>query len=298
MIRHGWTRAELEEALERRLGSRKNVQSWLSRAAALNATALESNALDEKTIWAEVKVALLDLQRGKCAYCEKPVEWAPDGDFVGKGVTDVEHYRPKGRVEPWAPASERGRYEVRGGRATGYPELAHDLDNYAVACKPCNSDLKHDHFPIAGRLKKRGSTIEAIDESERPYLLFPVGPRADDPTEHLVFDGLLCRPANGGVSRGRVTIDLLRLDDREDLVMGRAFVVFHMFAALELVRLAPSAEERGEAAANVEAYCDDSYPFAATARAFRAQYEGDRVSARDLHARCRDLVRSRDPSLL
>lgn len=137
-----------------------------------------------------VKKRLEELFHGKCAYCESV--------YASQAPVDVEHYRPKGRVEGEADHP-------------GYWWLAAEWTNLLPSCIDCNrrrkqavpvvsSGLaalqqammtgKQDAFPIAGT--RAGH--EADDTlAERAVLLDPT---RDDPEEHLDFwleDG----PASG-----------------------------------------------------------------------------------------------------
>lgn len=98
--------------------------------------------------------------RGRCMYCE---------DSQG---TDIEHFYPKKK----------------------YPKRAFRWDNYLLACSHCNSNLKRERFPLAGR---------------QPALL---NPTADDPFEHLAF-----LPTTGEFAaigpKGQPSIDVFGLND-------------------------------------------------------------------------------------
>lgn len=302
MIHRPWTRAQVEQAIRKRLGT-KAGDRWLAEAAALNQQARKSGKLGKKTIWSRVKPAILDVQTPRCIYCEQPLPYQRDADFHGKGVSDVEHYRPKGRVAKWpSPTTARQRkigYVVRAGRVGGYPELAHDLDNLAVSCKVCNSEEKRDAFPIAGTAGRRGATIAKLQRGEKPLLLFPVGPQADDPAEHLEFVGLRVRARSNGTrsrpSRGRVTIDFFALDDRDDLVKGRAWVVFTMYKALQSTE-SGTAKQRAEARRDVDLFC--AREFASTAMLLRSWFRTNRRAARELFEVSREFFRSGEPMLV
>jgi uncharacterized protein (TIGR02646 family) len=128
-----------------------------------------------------VKARLEELFHGKCAYCES---------FYGSlAPVDVEHYRPKGRVEgePTHP---------------GYWWVAAIWSNLLPSCLDCNRRRKQrtptvsgnltvlyrtmqtgkkDAFPIQGpRASAEGANVAA----EKPLLLDPT---SDDPDDHLAF---------------------------------------------------------------------------------------------------------------
>lgn len=136
-----------------------------------------------------VKLALLDLFHGKCAYCES--------FYASQAPVDVEHYRPKNAVEG------------EGNSHRGYWWLAMAWDNLLPSCIDCNRRRwqslhqvppgllalhlapplengrvklgKEAHFPILGmRAKDEGDSL--ADESA---LL--LDPTRDNPAEHLLF---------------------------------------------------------------------------------------------------------------
>ena len=115
-------------------------------------------------IWRELKWHLFDLFHGKCAYCEHK----PQAGYVG----DVEHYRPKGKVDedPDHP---------------GYYWLAYDETNLLPSCAFCNQNraAKLTHFPVAGEHARDPQSLAA----EAPLLLNPYN-RQVNPFEHLEFN--------------------------------------------------------------------------------------------------------------
>lgn len=65
----------------------------------------------------EVRACLLELFHYKCAYCESRIE-----------KCEVEHYRPKGRVD--------------GSAHPGYYWLAYEWENLYPSCESCNKTFK------------------------------------------------------------------------------------------------------------------------------------------------------------
>lgn len=129
----------------------------------------------------DVKRRLEGLFHGKCAYCES--------FYAALAPVDVEHYRPKGRVEG-DPAHP------------GYWWLAMDWANLLPSCLDCNrrrkqetpiavADLqvlhrtmktgKQDSFPIAGP-RAQPEVSELV--GEQALLLDPT---RDDPEAHLAY---------------------------------------------------------------------------------------------------------------
>lgn len=77
----------------------------------------------------DVRYALNQLFRGKCAYCEAPIQ--------ATQPTDVEHFRPKGRIQecPEHP---------------GYWWLAATWENLLSSCIDCNRRRYHDAQELEG----------------------------------------------------------------------------------------------------------------------------------------------------
>lgn len=75
----------------------------------------------------DVKEALIELFKGKCAYCESK--------FLHVYSGDVEHFRPKGEIEEAIP-----------NKIPGYYWLAADWSNLLLSCRNCNQKLKHQIF--------------------------------------------------------------------------------------------------------------------------------------------------------
>lgn len=112
-------------------------------------------------VWADLKEHLITLFYGKCGYCEAP--------FIAVSFGDVEHYRPKGRVD------EDERHK-------GYYWLAYEPTNYLPACQLCNEPAKRDHFPIRGT--RAYSESDPLD-NEDPLLINPYRDAFEDHLEFL-----------------------------------------------------------------------------------------------------------------
>ncbi len=125
-----------------------------------------------------VKGALERLFRGKCAYCECR--------YQGTQPMDVEHWRPKGRIDEDDPPKH------------GYYWLAANWANLFPSCIDCNRQRrqltgrerregpagKGNRFPLApGSRHARQPGDEA---GEKPLLLDPC---SDHPGDHLLFSG-------------------------------------------------------------------------------------------------------------
>ena len=120
--------------------------------------------------------------------------------------------------------------------------------NYAVACKPCNSGLKKDYFPIAGDYDLNGEDPAEMG-AERPWLFYPIGSGDIDPEEVISFRGIFPRSEHADPNlkqRGLATITFLGLDDvnaRKNLLRDRAWIVVLLHGQLA------KATDQGDAAA-------------------------------------------------
>lgn len=144
-------------------------------------------------IWKALKPFLGKLFHEKCAYCE--------GNYEAGAWTDVEHYRPKNKVD------EDINHK-------GYYWLAYDYHNLLPACNKCNrGGGKLTYFPIEG---KRAYLPGHSLEDEKPLLLNPYNDKNIE--EHITFGikGII----TGKTERGRETIRICNLN-REELQSAR-----------------------------------------------------------------------------
>jgi hypothetical protein len=139
--------------------------------------------------WTKFKSDMAPATFGKCGYCEVNVV------AVDRFKGDVEHYRPKGRVDRLVGKSD-GTVKVESLFTSGYPWLAYSWSNYILTCNPCNSAHKRNFFPLKA---EPAAAPKAGDEAtEDALLLNPFGRK--DPTKHLVFDHLgMVGPRKGSV---------------------------------------------------------------------------------------------------
>ena len=230
MIRHPISSARLNSRI------RRVSPTWSARAAQ-KTQALKSGTLRKTArIWSEIKQVYINLQGSKCAFCEK---WIEDQ----KIEHDIEHFRPKKEVKRWTvPKSLRQEgvhinQPKKGSKPEpGYRLLTYHPQNYAVACKTCNSVMKKSYFPIAGTRQSDAQDPTKMKD-ERPYLIFPIGNFDDDPEDLIEFYGVSPRPKKkDGFKRSRalVTIELFKLDDwkkRKELLRDRAEFIekLHVF---------------------------------------------------------------------
>jgi uncharacterized protein (TIGR02646 family) len=173
------------------------AKSELARVRALGSPS--SDEIGDK--YRVVAEDLWHAQGHKCAYCE---------GLEQRKRNDVEHFRPKGRIDDCA-----------GNTLTpGYWWLAWSWSNLLFSCRNCNqSPAKLDKFPIdPGSVRLKAE--EEPPGQEKAVLLDPY---IDEPMDHIVFrlarfglqDRWTPQPRNGS-TRGKRTIEILLLD-RDDL---------------------------------------------------------------------------------
>lgn len=272
MIHYALDHQALIDAINQELGSQAKQDSWWRRAHADFQRAVQERRF-EKThaYWSEIKGAFIELQHHKCAYCERPMAQGPNRaiDY------DVEHHRPKSQTQAWPDAATVQRlkitYQVGQGRARGYPELAHQPSNYAVACKVCNSPLKADHFPLLGQAHQDSYDIAELNRVEQPAIPLPLGDWGEDPSGFLDFEGFVAVAGSADPAqrlRAQVVIDFFELNLRPDLLLGRAQAIALLHEHLRETQQPVLAHDVAQAQAWLQADLADSAPYAAAARAF------------------------------
>ena len=150
--------------------------------------------------WKKFKSDMAPATFGKCGYCELDVF------TVDRYKGDVEHYRPKGRVDRLVIEAD-GTVKGQPLFASGYYWLAYSWNNYILTCNPCNSAYKRNFFPLNPEPAAPPKTGD--EAAEDPLLLSPFGPK--DPAEHLVFDHLGVVGSRQGSAYGAATITVCGL---------------------------------------------------------------------------------------
>ena len=291
MIRYDVTLDALRGMVERR------VPGWLANARERTEAFRARGRYEENSpIWNDVKPIFMEVQgEGKCCFCERKLE---SGE-LGRHELDIEHFRPKKRVRKW-PCPE---HLVAAGVSQtsppdpgkGYHLLPYHLLNYAVACKPCNSGLKKDYFPISDRYDLDGEDPETM-QAEKPWILYPIGHLDVDPQEVITFHGFVPQSKSGDrflKLRGLVTIAFFGLDDvsrRKNLMKERA-------ARIVLLHIQLKAEYDGDerAGTRVDALTAPSAPHANCARSFVRLFRSDRVRADRVADRAWEFLESQSP---
>ena len=278
MIGYPITEAHLKQLIE------TEAPGWLLRAKERTKQFVAAGKYSESsTIWSEVKAVYMRLQgESKCVYCERKLE----AEERGKSEQDVEHFRPKGSVRAWqvpVPVQQQGvSVTPPGAGAPGYHRLPYHLFNYSAACKPCNSALKSDCFPIAGKYRFNGGNPRTL-AAEKPLLIYPLGDFDADPEMLIRFHGVSPQPvAAAGHERHRAlaTIAFFELDDpiqRKNLVRERAVIITTLYPQLEVLAGAPGS--KAAARQIVGGFTSAKAPHTNCARSYADLYGRDRPEA-------------------
>ncbi len=202
----------------------------------------------------DVRLALLELFGGKCAYCESP-------------LTDKEML-----VDRFRPAA--GALDLQGGLSPDhYWWLAYTWENLYPCCPECRS-FKGARFPVRGSRATVGTEGDAL-LAEAPLLL---DPRRDQPEHHLVYaeDGTVASITD----EGRTTIEILGLN-RSGLQGARKAALAE--AGLEWQALAKRVDSPTAVPdpAEVEALFSTARPYAALRRQFVNAWMQSRLGAVD-----------------
>jgi len=288
VIRYNISKRDLKAAVE------ALKPGWLKRARQRTQAFKKQGFYKESSsIWSEIKAVYIKHQHAKCAYCEKQLE----DEERGKSEHDVEHFRPKSSVAPWKPPKDIRNLNIpltppdSNKRDPGYHLLAYHLFNYATACKPCNSALKGNKFPIAGTRNSNGQDPSAL-QSEKPYLIYPISKIDTDPKKLIRFHGLSPQPIfKSGHRRNRalVTIAFFELDTgkrQKTLFKQRAKIITSLHSFLtqrEQAAQANNAQGCKLYQDLIDSFSASSEPHSNCAKSFVKLFSDDRVEADDIN---------------
>ncbi len=147
----------------------------------------------------DVKRVLVAMHHGKCCYCESHVRHISPGT--------IDHYRPKA-----ASRQRAGDAFIR----PGYYWLAYQWENLLFSCPACNQIYKRTQFPLRDPTRRALSHLHPLAQEEA--LL--IDPSKDDPAQFMSFREEFAFALEDNL-RGRTTIEILALNDRDELVEQR-----------------------------------------------------------------------------
>ena len=196
----------------------------------------------------QIKRTLKNAQSGKCCYCEN--------EFAAAYPGDVEHFRPKARVQ-----------QARGAplEYPGYFWLAYCWENLLFACYSCNVMSKRELFPVADPSWRASSAAQLL--AEGPQLLDPI---REDPRQHIIYRFIEPHAIS---PRGDVTIRVLKLD-RSDLRRPRLSHIKHLDTLLRLARkpdIPGNSDDRAYAAVELDAALTPQALFSSMSRDYLAK---------------------------
>lgn len=260
---------------------------WKTKADARTAKFIKAKSYSEKSsLWSAVKPIYMRAQFFKCVFCERQFE----NELYGKIEVDVEHFRPKSSVLAWPSAALHPQlsYAFLTGleSASGYYWLAYDVENYAASCKPCNSSLKSNYFPVLG---VRGAAGESFTDllTEQPYLCYPLGDLDADPEDLISFVGTIARPkaAHGhDRHRGQVIIDFFDLNGRDNLHKQRATMIALVGPSLLAHQAGVATDTDNKVIAQIDS---PALPHASCVRSFKRLVDDEPTLGLKLYDKCR-----------
>jgi hypothetical protein len=268
-------------------------KKWFEKAAQRTNAFLAAGQYNESSnIWSVAKLAFIDLQHGKCAYCERRFE----DKRLGSIEHDLEHFRPKNGAEVWPDAATKPwltyAFPTGAAFAEGYYWLAYDLLNYAASCKVCNTILKSNYFPIRGARPAipsaagPGHSPEAL-LTEEPLLCYPIGNWDDDPESLITFDATIAVPVetNGHRhERAKVIIDFFELNERELLHRERAQMICLVAPCLKKAAAGEVLTVTEQAV--IDKAGSSSLPHSSCVRAHVKLWKTNPLHAEQVHQRC------------
>jgi hypothetical protein len=294
MVQHDITRDELRRRIE------AEQPGWHQRASTQTTTLLAGTGHRQfPSLWSEIKRVYMRLQGSKCGFCEK---WLEDEPIEH----DVEHFRPKGRVDRWLVPAKLWKAGVTvrqpaRGPEPGYPRLAYHPLNYVTACKKCNTILKKNWFPISGIRCVDGRDPAKLSK-EQALLIYPISDIDDDPEKLISFHGLSPRAlitSGFPLHRALVTISVFQLDDwrrRKELNKDRAEFLEKLFWALKQ-RDNPSStpHEKQLAASVIGRLTSKKFRHANCLQSFKRLYVADVTEAEAIYLKVHRWLQSVSP---
>jgi uncharacterized protein (TIGR02646 family) len=192
-----------------------------------------------------VKQALINMQHGKCCFCESKIQHIAFGD--------VEHYRPKAGYR---------QNDNDAMQKPGYFWLAYSWDNLLLSCERCNRQYKKNLFPLL-HPEKRAQCHKDDVCMETPLL---INPTTTDPKKHIGFRDEIPYPIDGSI-HGKTTIEALGLN-REELNEVRRTKLEELKNLVDLIKLSESRPNQED----LKQLADKAYQYLQKAISPQAEY--------------------------
>ena len=192
-----------------------------------------------------VKQALINMQHGKCCFCESKIQHIAFGD--------VEHYRPKAGYR---------QHDNDAIQKPGYYWLAYSWDNLLLSCERCNRQYKKNLFPLLHSEKRAKNHTDDV-YIETPLL---INPTLMEPKNHIGFRDEIPYPIDESIY-GKTTIKILGLD-REELNEVRRTKLEELKNLVDLIKLSESRPNQED----LKQLAEKAYQFLQKAISPRTEY--------------------------
>lgn len=206
---------------------------------------------------------------------------------------EIDHYRPKRLVNAWPSSHVRTKHshlayydsELGNKLEKGYYALTYNPINLVLCCPKCNKQ-KRTFFPVSGQRVTTSERNVSDYTSEAPLLFYPLSSvDSDDPERCIQFIGATAYPAEGSSEsqrlRARVTIDLLHLNERSELIDARCRVICQIYANYMLAR-SSDPEQHKVGKLNINNFTSEAAEHTNCARCFLRLCDQDLDKARQI----------------
>jgi hypothetical protein len=198
MIRYAIKDSYLKTSIDKAVQKKKKNSTWSSvvRSASKKTKGKPAN------IWSLIKSVYLKIQFGKCGFCERML----GADERLPYEKDVEHFRPKSRLDFWPSDAVVGDdswpVDLPKGlhKGKGWRKLVYHRWNFLVACKECNQRWKRNFFPTLNKPQFKDVDPIKLRIREAPYLIYPLHDASkqkfidEDPEKLILWDGAYALP--------------------------------------------------------------------------------------------------------
>lgn len=151
----------------------------------------------EKELRDKFLIALREVFKGKCAYCESVIP-------VVTSRSEYDHFRPKGGARGFDKEFSIDHYWW----------LTYEWNNIYLSCSLCNQ-YKSTWFPVEGKRISLNTLYKEIIQDEKALLIDPC---IDNPEEHFIYNEI--GQVDFLTPKGKTTLEIIKLN-RIELVTAR-----------------------------------------------------------------------------